>query len=161
VTLSSSAPVTACGILPWTQRSEGHPGHLSGVRTKADLALIADKEREDWQKRGASGTVTAIDSAARLSPSGGQRSPGGRGLEKTSFLRYAPDSQVQRRQAWFLRGNQSRRPGPRAGRQTGDGATIKAEKALSARGANLPQTITSINAATGEIVIKTWPPRKP
>jgi ABC-type Fe3+-hydroxamate transport system substrate-binding protein len=126
------------------------------VRTKADLALIADKEREDWQKRGASGTVTAIDSAARtLTIKAGQRSLAVVASEKTEFLRYAPDS------AKFS----DAKPGSFAeikvgdqvrvlGDKTGDGATIKAEKALSGAWRQFAATITSINAATGEIVIK-------
>src|ERR1035438_9246937 len=63
------------------------------VRTKADLALIADKEREDWQKRGTSGTVATIDATAKsLTMKAGQRSLAVVASEKTEFLRYAPDS---------------------------------------------------------------------
>ena len=109
------------------------------VRTKADLALIADKEREDWQKRGASGTVTAIDSAARtLTIKAGQRSLAVVASEKTEFLRYAPDS------AKFS----DAKPGSFAEIKVGDQVRVLGDK--TGDGA----TITSINAATGEIVIK-------
>ena len=35
------------------------------IRTKADLAQLAQNELEDWKKRGTTGTVTAIDVAAK------------------------------------------------------------------------------------------------
>jgi RNase P/RNase MRP subunit p29 len=126
------------------------------VRTKADFAVIAEKERQDWQKRGTSGTVTAIDATARtLTIKAGQRSLAVVPSEKTEFLRYAPDS------AKFS----DAKPGPFAeikvgdqvlvlGDRTGDGASIKAEKILSGTFRQLAATISSVNAATGEIVIK-------
>jgi ABC-type Fe3+-hydroxamate transport system substrate-binding protein len=126
------------------------------VRTKADFAAIAEKERADWQKRGTSGTVTAIDAAARtLTIKAGQRSIAVQPSEKTEFLRYAPDS------AKFS----DAKPGPFAeikvgdqvlvlGDKTADGASIKAEQVLSGGFRQLAATISSVNAATGEIVIK-------
>jgi len=126
------------------------------IRTKADFAAIAEKEREDWQKRGASGTVTAIDAAARsLTIKAGQKSIAVQPSEKTEFLRYAPDS------AKFS----DAKPGPFAeikvgdqvlvlGDKTADGASIKAETVLSGSFRQLAATISSVNAATGEIVIK-------
>ena len=100
------------------------------VRTKADLASIADKEREDWQKRGTSGTVTAIDPAARtLTIKAGQRSLAVEPSEKAEFLRYAPDSAKfsDAKPGSFAEikvGDQVRVLGDRSG----DGAGIKAEK---------------------------------
>jgi ABC-type Fe3+-hydroxamate transport system substrate-binding protein len=126
------------------------------VRTKADFDLIADKEREDWQKRGASGTVTAIDAAARtLTIKSGQKSLAVDPSEKTEFLRYAPDS------AKFS----DAKPGSFAdikvgdqvrvlGDKTADGNSVKAEKVLSGTWRQLAATISSINPASGEIVIK-------
>jgi hypothetical protein len=126
------------------------------VRTKADLAAIADKEREDWQRRGTSGTVTAIDSAAKtLTIKAGQRSLAVAPAEKAEFLRYAPDSAKfsDAKPGSFADikvGDQVRVLGDR----TGDGAGIKAEKILSGTWRQLAATISSINAAAGEIVIK-------
>ena len=126
------------------------------IRTKADFAAIAEKEREDWQKRGTSGTVTAIDAAARtLTIKAGQKSIAVQPSEKAEFLRYAPDS------AKFS----DAKPGPFAeikvgdqvlvlGDKAADGASIKAEKVLSGSFRQLAATISSVNAATGEIVIK-------
>jgi hypothetical protein len=126
------------------------------VRTKADLASIAEKEREDWQRRGASGTVTAVDPAARtLAIKAGQRSLTAQTSEKTEFLRYAPDSAKfsDAKPSSFAEikvGDQVRVLGDKSG----DGATIKAEKALSGAWRQFAATIVSINATTGEIVIK-------
>jgi hypothetical protein len=126
------------------------------VRTKADLASIADTEREDWQKRGTSGTVAAIDPAARtLTIKAGQRSLAIEPSEKAEFLRYAPDSAKfsDAKPASFAEikvGDQVRVLGGR----TGDGAGIKAEKIVSGTFLQLAATITSVNTAAGEIVIK-------
>jgi hypothetical protein len=126
------------------------------VRTKADLAVIAEKEREDWQKRGTSGTVTAVDPAAKtFTIKAGQKSLAVEPTEKTEFQRYAPDS------AKFS----DAKPGSFAeikvgdqvrvlGDKTGDGASVKAEKILSGSFRQLAATITSVNAEAGEIVIK-------
>jgi hypothetical protein len=126
------------------------------VRTKADLASIADKERDDWQKRSSSGTVTAIDSAAKtFTIKAGQRSLTVEPLEKAEFLRYAPDSAKfsDAKPGSFAEikvGDQVRALGDR----TGDGAAIKAEKVLSGTWRQFAATISSINAAASEIVIK-------
>jgi hypothetical protein len=126
------------------------------VRTKADLALIAQKEQEDWQKRGTSGTVAAIDATAKsLTMKAGQRSLAVVASEKTEFLRYAPDSAKfsDAKPSSFAEikvGDQVRVLGDK----TADGATIKAEKALSGAWRQFAATISTINAAAGEIVIK-------
>jgi hypothetical protein len=126
------------------------------VRTKADFDSMADKERDDWQKRGTSGTVTAIDAAAKtLTIKAGLKSVAINPSEKTEFLRYAPDS------AKFS----DAKPGSFAdikvgdqlralGEKSADGATIKAEKVVSGTFHQLAATIRSIDAATGDIVIK-------
>ena len=126
------------------------------VRTKADLASIAEKEQEDWQKRGTSGTVTAVDTTARtLTIKAGQKSIVVEPSDKAEFLRYAPDSVKfsDAKSGSFAEvkvGDQVRV----LGGKTGDGATIKAEKVLSGTWRQFAATISSINAAAGEIVIK-------
>ena len=126
------------------------------VRTKADLASIAEKEQEDWQKRGTSGTVTAVDTTARtLTIKAGQKSIVVEPSDKAEFLRYAPDSIKfsDAKPGSFAEvkvGDQVRVLGDK----TGDGAAIKAEKVLSGTWRQFAATISSINAAAGEIVIK-------
>ena len=126
------------------------------VRTKADLASIAEKEQEDWQKRGTSGTVTAVDTTARtLTIKAGQKSIVVEPSDKAEFLRYAPDSVKfsDAKSGSFAEvkvGDQVRVLGDK----TGDGAAIKAEKVLSGTWRQFAATISSINAAAGEIVIK-------
>ncbi|MGA2269634.1 MAG: DUF5666 domain-containing protein [Bryobacteraceae bacterium] len=126
------------------------------VRTKADLAQIAQKEQEDWQKRGTSGTVAAVDPAARtVTIKAGQRSLTVQPSERTDFHRYAPDSAKfsDARPSSFGEikvGDQVRVLGDK----TADGATIKAEKIVSGAFRQFAATITSISAAAGEIVIK-------
>jgi membrane-associated protease RseP (regulator of RpoE activity) len=126
------------------------------VRTKADLASIAEKEREDWRKRGTSGTVAAIDPAARtLTIKAGQKSLAVEPSEKTDFRRYALDSARI----------SDAKPGSFAeikvgdqlsvlGDKSGDGASVKAEKILSGSFRQLAATISSIDVAAAEIVIK-------
>jgi hypothetical protein len=126
------------------------------VRTKADFAVMAEKAREDWQKRGTGGTVAAVDPIAKtLTIKAGQRSLAVVPSEKAEFLRYAPDSAKydDAKPGSFGEikvGDQVRVLGDK----TADGAGIKAEKILSGSFRQLAATITSVNAAAGEIVIK-------
>ena len=126
------------------------------VRTKADLAAIAQKDQEDWQKRGTSGTVTAIDPSAKtIAIKSGLKSLSVEVSDKTDFHRYAPDSAKfsNARTGSFGEikvGDQVRVLGDKSA----DGATIKAEKVVSGTFRQFAATISSVNADTGEVVIK-------
>ena len=63
------------------------------VRTKADFGQLAQKQLEDWKKRGRSGTVTAVDPAAKtITMKSGQRTVTVQADDKTNVRRYSPDS---------------------------------------------------------------------
>src|SRR5437016_10703434 len=64
------------------------------VMKQGDVAQKQQHEREDWQKRGAGGIVTAIDSSSgtitvAITPA---YSIAVKTSKETGFLRYAPDS---------------------------------------------------------------------
>jgi hypothetical protein len=63
------------------------------VMSKSDVAGLQQKDQEDWKKRGTTGTVTAIDPAARtVTIQSGSRTFTVQPSEKTSFQRYSLDS---------------------------------------------------------------------
>ena len=63
------------------------------VRTKADLGQLTQNQLDDWKKRGTSGTVSAVDPAAKtITLKVGQRTVTVQANDKTSIQRYSPDS---------------------------------------------------------------------
>jgi Domain of unknown function (DUF5666) len=133
------------------------------VMSKSGVASLQQKDQDDWKKRGTTGTVTALDAAAKTATiKVGQRTLTVQPSEKTAILHYSLDS---------ARFNDAK-PGTFAeikvgdqmrvlGNKTEDGATILAEKILSGTFRQLAATITSINAQTGEILVKDLATKKP
>src|SRR5215471_3432911 len=63
------------------------------VMSKSDVAGLQQKDQDDWKKRGTTGTVTAIDPAAKtVAIKAGSRSFTVQPSEKTTYNRYSPDS---------------------------------------------------------------------
>jgi hypothetical protein len=133
------------------------------VMSKSGVASLQQKDQDDWKKRGTTGTVTALDAAAKTATiKVGQRTLTVQPSEKTAILHYSLDS---------ARFNDAK-PGTFAeikigdqmrvlGNKTEDGATILAEKILSGTFRQLAATITSINAQTGELLVKDLATKKP
>ena len=131
------------------------------VLSKSGLASLQQKDQDDWKKRGSTGTVTAVD-AKTATIKVGQRTLTVQPSEKTAVLRYSLDSArfADAKPSTFAEikiGDQMRV----LGNKTEDGATILAEKILSGTFRQLAATITSINAATGELVVKDLATKKP
>lgn len=134
------------------------------VMKQADLAKKQQHEREDWQKRGVGGIVTAIDSSSgtitvSVTPTYSitlKTSP------TTGFLRYAPDSvkfsdatrgtfdQIQK-------GDQLRARGDRSP----DGKEVTAEEIVSGTFRNIAGTVTSVDAASGTLNVMDLITKKP
>ena len=133
------------------------------VMSKSDVAGLQQKDQEDWKKRGTTGTVTAIDPAAKtVTIKSGSRTFTVQPSDKTSFHRYAPDS------ARFS----DARPSSFAEIKTGDqlrvlgnksenGASIQAEKIAFGSFRQIAATVTAINPQTGELTVKDLATRKP
>lgn len=127
------------------------------VMKQADVAQKQQHDREDWQKRGAGGIVSAIDSAAgsftvSVTPT---LSVVVKTTKDTSFLRYAPNS-VKFSEAQkgtidqITTGDQLRARGARSA----DGKELTAEEVISGTFRNIAGTISSIDAANNAITVK-------
>jgi len=133
------------------------------VMTRGDIATLQQKEQEDWTHRGTSGTVTAIDPAAKtITMKSGSRTFTVRPTEKTTWHRYSPDSArfADAKPATFAdvkNGDQLRV----LGNKSADGASIEAEKAVFGSFRQIAATITSIDPAKGELTVKDLSTKKP
>jgi len=127
------------------------------VMKQADVAQKQQHDREDWQKRGAGGIVSAIDAAAgtftiSVTPTLNVLV---KTTKDTSFMRYSPDSvkfaDAQKGTIDQIKtGDQLRARGTRSA----DGKEIAAEEVISGTFRNIAGTISSIDAANNSITVK-------
>jgi hypothetical protein len=127
------------------------------VMKQADVAQKQQHERDDWQKRGAGGIVTAIDPASgtitvAITPTYGVAV---KTSKDTGFLRYAPDSvkfaDAQKGTLDQIKtGDQLRAHGNRSA----DGKEIAAEEVISGTFRNIAGTISTIDAGNSTITVK-------
>jgi hypothetical protein len=127
------------------------------VMKQADVAQKQQHDREDWQKRGAGGIVSAIDPASgtftvSVTPT---LSLVVKTSKETSFLRYAPNSvkfaDAQKGTIDQIKtGDQLRARGTRSA----DGKELAAEEIISGTFRNIAGTISSIDAANNSITVK-------
>jgi len=126
------------------------------VRTKADIAGLQQKDQDDWKKRGATGTVVALDAAAMTATiKVGQRTITVQLSEKAVYHRYSLDSArfSDAKLSSFSEiavGDQMRVLGDK----NEDGSVIKAERIVSGSFRQIAATITSIDVGTGELKVK-------
>jgi Cu/Ag efflux protein CusF len=134
------------------------------VRTKADLSQLAEKELEDWKKRGTSGNVTAVDPAAKtITLKSGPRTYTVQLGDKTVVRRYSPDSAKPA----------DAKPGTLADIKIGDqanvlgnkggdgGTTIAAEMVYAGTFRQIAAVINSVDPATGEMKVTDLLTKKP
>jgi hypothetical protein len=124
---------------------------------QADVAQKQQHEREDWQRRGAGGIVSAIDPAAgvitvSVTPT---VSIAVKTTKDTGFLRYAPNSvkfaDAQKGSFDQVKvGDQLRARGNRSP----DGKEIAAEEVISGTFRNIAGTISSIDANNSTVTVK-------
>ena len=133
------------------------------IRTRADLAQLAQKELEDWKKRGTTGTVTAIDPAAKtITLKVGQKTWTVAPSDKTEYHRYSLDSAKvgDAKPCTFAEiktGDQVNV----LGNKTEDGASIRAESVFAGAFRQIAATIVSIDPATGEMKVTDLATKKP
>lgn len=132
------------------------------VMKQADLAKKNQQDREDWQKRGVGGIVTAIDAATITISVTPTYNIAVKTSPATAFLRYAPDSIKfsEAKRGTFdqiKKGDQLRARGDRSA----DGKEITAEEIVSGTFRNIAGTVTSVDAADGTINIMDLITRKP
>jgi hypothetical protein len=127
------------------------------VMKQGDVAQKQQHEREDWQKRGAGGIVTAIDPTSgtitvAITPA---YSVTVKTSKETGFLRYAPDSvkfaDAQKGTLDQIKiGDQLRAHGNRSA----DGKEIAAEEVISGTFRNIAGTISAVDAGNNTITVK-------
>ena len=133
------------------------------IMSKSDVASLQQKDQDDWKKRGTTGTVTAIDAAAKtVTIKSGSHTYTVQPSEKTSYNRYSPDSAqfADAKPSSFEEiktGDQLRV----LGNKNGDGTVISAEKIVSGTFRQIAATITAINPQTGELSVKDLATKKP
>ena len=135
------------------------------VMTKSDLAGAREAERSDWQRRGISGTVQAVNPEAKeitiMAPTapttpGNPTHPVTIALSSNAvLLRYAPDSVkfIDAKPSTFEQikvGDQMRA----LGTKSEDGSRFTAEKLVSGTFRNLGVTVVSVDAQNRSIAAK-------
>ncbi|HEY1339682.1 MAG TPA: DUF5666 domain-containing protein [Bryobacteraceae bacterium] len=160
-TLAVGDRVVAMGPKP------ADPANLSAsaimVMTKSDVAQVRARESEDWQKRGVSGLVTAIDPAARtVTLKSGAHTVTVQTSDKTSFHRYSADSAKPSDAkvssfAEIKTGDQVRV----LGNKDESGASVAAENMYFGSFRQLAATVKSIDAAAGEMTVTDLATKKP
>ncbi len=163
--LKSATPVTVNEIQVGDRiLVRGKPGDNDSIvasqivlMKQSDVAQKQQREREDWQKRGAGGIVTAIDPSTgtitvAVTPA---YSVTVKTSKDTGFLRYAADSvkfsdakkgtldQIKVGDQLRARGNRS-----------ADGKEIAAEEVISGTFRNIAGTISSVDSANNTITVK-------
>ncbi len=150
---------------PLTDETKSVAARTVVVMTKADLAQKHERDRQEWQKRGIAGTVTAVNPDTKeitINTHARDAKPVVIDLSSAGFRRYAPDS---------VRFSDAK-PSTFAGLQVGDtiralgdknedGARFKAEELVSGSFETIAATVVSVNAASGGLVVMDLKTKKP
>jgi hypothetical protein len=143
------------------QSDDGKTLLASGViaMKHEDIQAKRQKEREDWQKRGTGGLVSAVDAAQgtvtiSISSLAGKKELAVRAAKDTVVRRYAEDSikfddAKPGKLADIKPGDQLRARGNRSA----DGNEIAAEEIVTGTFRNIAGTVSSIDAAAGTITV--------
>ncbi len=141
------------------------PARTVVIMTKGDLAQKHEKDREEWQRRGMVGVVSALNAETKevtITTRGRDSKTVTIDAAAATFRRYAPDS-VRFADA---------KPSSFADLQTGDtvralgdknedGTHLKAEELVSGAFETIAGTVDSVDPATGEVRITNLQTKKP
>ena len=133
------------------------------VMKGADIAARQQQEREDWQRRGLGGLVSAVDAASgTVTLSAGRKSVAVKVAKTTVIRRYAPDSvKFDDAKPGSL---DDIKPGDQLcarGVRSADGSEIAAEEIVSGTFRNIAGTVSSINSANATINVMDLITKKP
>ena len=133
------------------------------VMAKSDLAQQRQREQEDWQKRGTTGIIIAVDASSKtFTVRVGPKTLTVHLLDNTDYRRYAADSvKFSDAQPSSLAALKSGDQVRILGDNNEDGASIKAERIVSGFFRQIAGTITSMNPEAHEIVIRDLATKKP
>lgn len=134
---------------------------------KTDVDAKQEADRQDWQKRGIAGLVSAVDPSAgvltvSVSGAGGARSMAVHTTKDTSVRRYAPDSvrfddAVPSAVAQIKAGDQLRARGTRSA----DGSELAAQEIIAGTFRNISGVISAVDAAASSITVNDLATKKP
>jgi hypothetical protein len=137
------------------------------VMKKSDVAGLQAKEREDWQKRGVGGLVSAVDptnNTATISTMVmGQKKDITVHVSPTTVIRrYAPDSvkfddAKKSALAEVKKGDQLRA----RGNKNADGSDVTAEEIVSGAFRNIAGTVQSVDKAQNQLTVMDLATKKP
>jgi len=137
------------------------------VITRSAVAAVSDQIRQDWQKRGLGGLVTAVDPTTRtitISVTGftGKKSIAVHTSSTTIFRRYAPNSvKFEDASASSLAqvksGDQLRARGER----NADGTELTAEEVVTGSFRNIAGLVNSVDARSGIVTVEDVLSKKP
>lgn len=137
------------------------------VMSKADLAKKQEAEKLEWQRRGVSGTITAVNPDSKEATisarvRGETKAVVVESSDKAQYRRYSPDSIrfSDAKPSVFADlkvGDQMRV----LGEKNEDGTRIKPEMVVSGSFHNIAGTVTTVDAASGEIKINNLQTKKP
>jgi hypothetical protein len=129
------------------------------VMKKSDVAGLQAKEREDWQKRGVGGLVSAVDPANNTATIStlvmGQKKEITVHVSPTTVIRrYAPDSvkfddAKKSTLAEVKKGDQLRA----RGNKSADGSDVTAEEIVSGAFRNISGTVQSVDKAQNQLTV--------
>ena len=134
---------------------------------RTDVEAKQELDRQDWQRRGIAGLVSAVDSAAGIvtvsaAAPGGTRSIAVRTTKDTAVRRYAPDSvrfddATPGTLAQIKAGDQLRARGAR----NADGSELTAEEIVAGTFRNIAGTINSLDVAANTLTVMDLITKKP
>ncbi|MDQ3908268.1 MAG: hypothetical protein M3268_07970, partial [Acidobacteriota bacterium] len=144
------------------------PAQLVVVLTKADIAKRQAHDKEEWQRRGVWGTITAINPATKEVTISARGAEGVKPVvveaasDKVEFMRYAPDSVKfsDAKPSSFAElkvGDQLRALGERSA----DGAKFTPEEIVSGSFKTILGTVTSVDAANNTVTIRPGGQKQP
>jgi uncharacterized membrane protein YgcG len=137
------------------------------VMTKADISKKHELDQAEWQKRGITGTITAIAPDTRQVTVTVHTMQGAKTLiiesdDTTDYRRYAPDSirfnDAKPSSFKELKTGDSVRV---LGEKSADGTRMKSEAIVSGTFRNISATILSVDPATNEIKVTDLATKKP
>lgn len=156
-------------LVRWRASDTAQPVAAIGIilMKRADVDAKQQHDREDWQKRGVGGLVSAVDAASgtvsiSVTGIGGAKTVAIHATAKTVFRRYAAgsvkfDDAAPSSLAQVKPGDQLRALGTR----TADGNAMDAEEVVTGSFRNIAGTITSIDAASNSITVMDLITKKP
>jgi Domain of unknown function (DUF5666) len=137
------------------------------VIPRSDLEARHEQERQDWQKRGLGGLVSAVDPAAgtvtiSVTSLGGKKEVAVHTSKNTVFRRYAPDSvKFDDAKPSSL---QEIRPGDQLrarGYRSADSSELTAEEIVTGSFRNVAGLVNSVDASAGTIIVQDLLSKKP